>query len=158
MIDVKIKRLAETAKMPTRAFPTDAGLDLYAHLPDATVHEWGGNVINGIKIRPHETAMIGTGLAMAIPEGYWGGIFARSGLASKQGLRPSNCVGVVDCSYRNEVKVALYNDSNETRIVQDGDRVAQLIILPCPSVKLSEVDSLDNTARNMGGFGSSGTR
>lgn len=156
MINVKIKRLADTSIIPTRAHVSDAGLDLYAHLPDAKFHEWGGNEVNGIKIRPGETVMIHTGIAMAIPEGYWGGIFARSGLSTKEGLRPANCVGVIDCSYRNEVLVGLHNDSAETRIVMNGQRIAQMIILPCPAVELTEVNSLDVTTRNMDGFGSSG--
>lgn len=156
-IEVKIKRLADTATVPTRAHKDDAGLDLYAHIVNSTFHQWGGEEVNGIKIRPQETVKIGTGIAMAIPNGYFGGIFARSGLSTKDGLRPSNCVGVVDSGFRNEVIVALYNDSNETRIVTNGQRIAQMIILPCPAVELTEVDNLDITTRNMGGFGSSGS-
>lgn len=146
--------------MPHRAHETDAGADLYAHCPDAKFREWNGGVnvdeCNGIKIRPCETVMIGTGIAMSIPVGYFGGVFARSGLATKEGLRPANCVGVVDCSYTGEVMVPLYNDSNETRIITHGQRIAQLVILPCPAVEWVEVDNLDKTARNDGGFGSSG--
>ena len=156
MIDVKIKRLYDTARPPHRAHDTDAGADLYAHLPDAEFHEWGGGKVNGVKIRPHETVMIGTGVAMAIPTGYFGGIFARSGLSTKEGLRPANCVGVCDASFRGEIMVPLYNHSNETRIVLNGQRIAQLVILPCPAVELIEVNNLDNTARNDGGFGSTG--
>ena len=100
--------------------------------------------------------MVGTGIAMSIPVGYFGGIFARSGLSTKEGLRPANCVGVVDCSYTGEVMVPLYNDSNETRIITNGQRIAQLVILPCPAVEFVEVDNLDKTTRNDGGFGSSG--
>ena len=100
--------------------------------------------------------MIGTGIAISIPTGYFGGVFARSGLSTKEGLRPANCVGVVDSSYRGEIMVGLHNDSNETRIVTNGQRIAQLVILPCPAVELVEVDNLDNTTRNDGGFGSSG--
>lgn len=160
MIDVRIKRLADTAIIPTRAHASDAGLDLYAHCPDAKFHEWDGGIynpeVNGIKIRPGETVMIGTGIAMAVPSGYFGGVFARSGLSTKEGLRPANCVGVCDASYRGEVMVPLHNDSNETRIVLNGQRIAQLIILPVPAVELVEVENLDNTTRNDGGFGSSG--
>ena len=100
--------------------------------------------------------MIGTGIAISIPTGYFGGVFARSGLSTKEGLRPANCVGVVDSSYRGEIMVCLHNDSNETRIVTNGQRIAQLVILPCPAVELVEVDNLDKTTRNDGGFGSSG--
>ncbi len=160
MIDVKIKRLYDTAQLPYRVHSTDAGADIYAHCPDAKFHEWDGGIYNpevcGVKIRPGETVMIGTGIAMSIPVGYFGGIFARSGLSTKEGLRPANCVGVVDCSYTGEVMVPLHNDSNKTRIVMNGQRIAQMIILPCPTVELTEVDSLDVTTRNMDGFGSSG--
>lgn len=160
MIDVKIKRLYDTAQLPHRAHETDAGADLYAHCPDAKFHEWDGGIYNpevcGVKIRPGETVMIGTGIAMAIPVGYFGGIFARSGLSTKEGLRPANCVGVCDASFRGEVMVPLYNDSNETRIVTNGQRIAQMVILPMPAVELIEVENLDNTTRNDGGFGSSG--
>ena len=156
MIKVKINRLYDDVEPPKKAHESDAGLDLRAHLPDAEFHEWGGGKVNGIKIRPHETVMIGTGIAMAIPVGYFGGIFARSGLSTKEGLRPANCVGVCDASFRGEIMVPLYNDSNETRIVTNGQRIAQLVILPCPAVELVEVDNLDKTTRNDGGFGSSG--
>lgn len=153
---VKIKRLADDVELPKKAHIDDAGFDLRAHLPNDEFHEWGGGKVNGIKIRPGETVMIGTGIAMSIPVGYFGGVFARSGLSTKEGLRPANCVGVVDCSYTGEVMVPLYNDSNETRIITNGQRIAQLVILPCPDVELVEVDNLDKTTRNDGGFGSSG--
>lgn len=160
MIEVKYKKLTDTSITPSRAHADDAGLDLYAHCPDATYHEWNGGLTvkeeNGIKIRPHETVMVGTGIAMAIPSGYFGGIYARSGLATKQGLRPANCVGVVDSQYRNEIMIALYNDSDETRIIQHGQRIAQMIIQPVPAAELVEVDNLDKTSRNLGGFGSTG--
>ena len=100
--------------------------------------------------------MIGTGIAMAIPVGYFGGIFARSGLSTKEGLRPANCVGVCAASFRGEIMVPLYDDSNETRIVTNGQRIAQLVVMPCPAVELVEVENLDKTTRNDGGFGSSG--
>ena len=156
MIDVKIKRLYDDVEPPKKAHASDAGLDLRAHIPDAEFYEWGGGKVNGIKIRPHETVMIGTGIAMAIPVGYFGGIFARSGLSTKEGLRPANCVGVCDASFRGEIMVPLYNDSNETRIVTNGQRIAQLVVMRCPAVELIEADNLDKTARNDGGFGSSG--
>lgn len=155
-IKIQVKKTHNSAKMPTKAFQSDAGLDLYSCLPDAEFHEWGGGKVNGIKIRPGETVMIGAGIAMSIPDGYFGGVFARSGLSTKEGLRPANCVGVVDCSYTGEIIVPLYNDSNETRIVTNGQRIAQLVIMPCPAVELVEVKNLDKTTRNDGGFGSSG--
>ena len=155
-IDIKIKKIYDSAKVPTRAFQSDAGLDLYCCLPNATFYNDDGTEINGIKIDPHKTVKIGTGLAMAVPNGYFGGIFARSGLSTKQGLRPANCVGVLDSSYRNEVIVPLYNDSDEVRIVKNGDRIAQLIILPVYDTNMEVVDELDETDRGMGGFGSTG--
>ena len=111
---------------------------------------------DSISIPVGKTIKIGTGLAIAVPNGYFGGIFARSGLSTKRGLRPANCVGVLDSSYRNEVIVPLYNDSNEVRIVKNGDRIAQLIILPVYDTNMEVVDELDETDRGMGGFGSTG--
>ena len=100
--------------------------------------------------------MIGTGLAMEIPEGYFGGIFARSGLSSKEGLRPANCVGVVDADYRGEVKVALHNDGDVVREIKPGQKVAQLVVVPFLSVEFDEVAELSETVRGVGGFGSTG--
>ena len=100
--------------------------------------------------------MIGTGIAMSIPVGYFGGVFARSGLSTKEGLRPANCVGVVDSSYRGEIMVGLHNDSNETRIVTNGQRIAQLLITPVLTPPYEEAVELSDTARNVGGFGSTG--
>jgi dUTP pyrophosphatase len=100
--------------------------------------------------------MVGTGLAVAIPEGYFGGVFARSGLATKQGLRPANCVGVIDADYRGECTVALHNDTDEKRTVLPGDRIAQLVILPFLAAEFEEADTLPETERGAGGFGSTG--
>ena len=141
-----IKLLNDLAKVPTRGSEYAAGYDLYA----ATNED--------IIIRPHETKKIGTGIAMAIPEGYFGGIFARSGIATKQGLRPANCVGVVDSDYRGEVIVALHNDTNEDQIIPAGSRIAQLIIIEYRYVFLNVVDELEDTERGSGGFGSTGTK
>lgn len=107
-------------------------------------------------LAPHETKMIGTGVALAVPEGYFGGVFARSGLSAKEGLRPANCTGVVDADYRGEVKVALHNDSGEERVVAPGQKIAQLVIMPFLSVEFEEVADLDETERGQGGFGSTG--
>lgn len=142
---MKIKRLNEKAVIPSRGSEAAAGCDLYAVLDT-----------NEIQINPHETVMIDTGWAMRIPRKCFGAIFARSGLASKQGLRPANCVGVIDSDYRGPVKVALHNDSEEIRIVTDGERVAQLVIIPCFNVDFTEVEELDDTERGYGGFGSTG--
>ena len=100
--------------------------------------------------------MIGTGLSLAVPEGWFGAIFARSGLASKQGLRPANCVGVCDSDYRGEYIIALHNDGGEVRTVSPGDRIAQLVVLPCAALEFEAADELPATQRSGGGFGSTG--
>lgn len=141
---VNIKKLTETAILPERGSAYAAGYDLFADIKE------------NIEIKPHETLLVPTGLAMEIPEGYWGGIFARSGLASKEGLRPANCVGVVDADYRGEVKVALHNDSENVRTVVVGQKVAQMVIVPFLSVEFDLVDELSDTVRGVGGFGSTG--
>lgn len=112
--------------------------------------------VEAVSIAPGETAKVGTGIAMAIPKGYFGAIFARSGLATKQGLRPANCVGVIDSDYRGEIIVALHNDSSETRTVAPGDRIAQIAIIPFLPVSYEQVKELDDTERGAGGFGSTG--
>ena len=159
-MEIKIKRLTPTAQIPKKNFTSDAAFDLYLDAPDAIYHEWNGGVevkaARGIKIRPNETAMLHTGIAMETPIGYYFAIYARSGLACKQGLRPANCVGIIDAAYRGELIVALHNDSNDTRIVCHGDRIAQMAILPVLDVKLVEADNLSETERGSGGFGSSG--
>lgn len=94
---------------------------------------------------------------MEIPEGYFGAIFARSGLATKRGLRPANCVGVVDSDYRGEIIIALHNDSDFPQEVSEGERIAQIVIIPYLPVDFTEVDNLSSTARGEGGFGSTGT-
>lgn len=109
-----------------------------------------------ITIEPHETEKIGTGLAIEIPDGYFGAIFARSGLASKQGLRPANCVGVCDSDYRGEYIVAVHNDSNYPRVINPGERIAQLVVMPYLAVTFDEVADLSDTDRGDGGFGSTG--
>ena len=138
------KKLTVSAKMPERGSVWAAGYDLIADLTENCVLE------------PHETPLIGTGIAVAIPEGYFGGIFARSGLSAKEGLRPANCTGVVDADYRGEIKVALHNDSEERRVVQPGQKIAQMVVMPFLSVEFEEVTELDETERGKGGFGSTG--
>ena len=151
MENVKIKKLKENAVIPKKAFPYDAGWDLAACLD-----------CDSISIPVGKTIKIGTGLAIAVPNGYFGGIFARSGLSTKQGLRPANCVGVLDSSYRNEVIVPLYNDSDEVRIVKNGDRIAQMIICPVylkELINLEKVEEVNtDTDRGLNGFGSSGVK
>ena len=143
-MQINIKLLNEFAKMPTRGSEQAAGWDLYA----ATASDFS--------ISPHETLKVGTGIAIAIPEGYFGAIFARSGLATKQGIRPANAVGVIDSDYRGELIVALHNDTNQTQYLNAGDRIAQLVVVPYALAEFDEVDELDNTIRGDGGFGSTG--
>ena len=147
-MEVKIQKLRPGAVTPRRGSADAAGYDLYACPADG----------QSVTIAPHATAMIGTGLALAIPAGYFGGVFARSGLASKQGLRPANCVGVIDADYRGECTVALHNDTDTPRTVAPGDRIAQLVILPFLAAEFSEAAALDATGRGAGGFGSTKKR
>lgn len=188
METLKIKKLHPDAHVPTRAHDTDAGMDLCALpveytdkeksdiknklaakallqsatafdlLWAATDSDWEQTFAKGIFIFPHETVMVPTGIAVAVPTGYMGCIYARSGLASKHGLAPANCVGIVDSDYRGEVKVALHNYSNEPYIVDVGDRIAQLVIQPISLCTPVEVEELDETDRGVGGFGSSGKK
>ena len=146
MSELKIKMLNDLAKMPTRGSDEAAGLDLYA----ATDYD--------IWIEPHETVKIDTGLAIALPANTFGAIFARSGIATKQGLRPANCVGVVDSDYRGPVIVALHNDSDERQMVPAQSRIAQLIVVPYIAPDIIFTDELDETDRGAGGFGSTGTK
>jgi dUTP pyrophosphatase len=142
-ININFTRLHSNAVQPSQGSQWAAGYDLYSC----------GSYI----IEPHTTLKIGTGIAVEIPEGYFGAIFARSGLATKRGLRPANCVGVVDADYRGELIVALHNDTDFAQDVAEGERIAQLAIIPHLSVRFVEVDDLTSTERGEGGFGSTGT-
>lgn len=144
-INIKINKLRANAKIPTRGSAYAAGYDLYACLDADTV-----------TINPHETVKIGTGLSIEVPEGYFGGIFARSGLAANRGLRPANCVGVADSDYRGEYIIALYNDSDSVQTINQNERIAQLVIIPFLSVTFEETEELSDTKRGNGGFGSTG--
>ncbi len=144
MAQVQVKKLDSRAILPSSGSRYAAGYDLYACL-DADV-----------TIPPHVTAKIGTGLAFALPEGTFGAVFARSGLAAKEGLRPANCVGVCDSDYRGEYIVALHNDGDTPRTVAPGERIAQLVLLPFLPMEFEETDALPETARGAGGFGSTG--
>lgn len=132
-----------------------AAIDIAGNLTDS---EWDDYFRSKITIMPHETKMIPTGIAIAVPTGYMGCIYARSGLASKKSLAPANCVGIVDSDYRGEVKVALHNYSDKNQIIDVGERIAQLIIQPISLCTPVEVDELDETERGVGGFGSSGAK
>ena len=144
-MNINIKKLNDLAKIPTRGSKYAAGYDLYA----ATNYQ--------IEIAPHSTVKIGTGIAMELPENTFGAIFARSGLATKKGLRPANCVGVVDADYRGEIIVALHNDTNEIMFIEPKERIAQLVLIPFIPIVANEVDNLSETVRGDGGFGSTGT-
>lgn len=132
--------------MPTKGSKYSAGVDLYAVCKR----------VSGMQILPRNTVKIKTGIAIEIPEGYFGAIFARSGMATNKGLRPANCVGVIDSDYRGEIIVPLYNDSDECRTIRSGDRVAQLVVLPFLNMEMNEVEELSDTERGDGGFGSTG--
>lgn len=135
-------------------------IDAAGSLTDSelTDSKWDDFFKSKIVIMPHETKMIPTGIAIAVPTGYMGCIYARSGLASKHGLAPANCVGIVDSDYRGEIKVALHNYSDKNQIIDVGDRIAQLVIQPISLCTPVEVEELDETDRGVGGFGSSGQK
>lgn len=141
---IEVKKLREDATLPTRGSAYSAGYDLYAAIDEP------------VTIAPHKTEKIGTGLAFALPEETFAAIFARSGLATKEGLRPANCVGVCDSDYRGEYIVALHNDSEETRTIEPQERIAQMILMSINPINFTEVDELSETDRGEGGFGSTG--
>ena len=141
---MNIKKLNDNARLPTYGSEFAAGADLYACLD------------GDVTIAPAETLLIHTGLAMEIPTGLVGLIYARSGLASKKGLAPANKVGVIDSDYRGEIMVALHNHSTEPRTISDGERIAQIVFAPYYTADFSVVDELGDTSRGIGGFGSTG--
>ena len=143
-IEVKIKKLSPTACLPKRGSSEAAGVDICADLSEP------------VEIQPGETKLIGSGLSVAIPSGYFGGIFARSGLSLKEGLRPANCVGVVDADYRGEIKTALHNDSDTVRVIEPGQRISQMVIMPYLPICFEEVEELPETERGEAGYGSTG--
>lgn len=145
-MEVNIKLLNENAKVPTRGSEYAAGYDLYAATTD------------DVDIAPHSTVKIGTGISVELPNGTFGAIFARSGLATKKGLRPANCVGVCDSDYRGEYIVAIHNDTDEMMTIAAGERIAQLIVMPFVAVEFNTVEELTETQRGDGGFGSTGTK
>ena len=141
-MEIKIKKLYEDSIIPTKGSEYAAGFDLYAH-EEAVVE-------------PHTNVKIGTGVAIKAPNGTFGAIFARSGLATKQGLRPANCVGVCDSDYTGEYIVALHNDTNEPHGISKGDRIGQVVFIPYLEAEFQEVDDLEETERGGDGFGSTG--
>jgi dUTP diphosphatase len=143
MIELPIRRLREDAVVPERAYEGDAGLDLAA--------------CERVELGPGERAVVGTGLAVAIPEGYAGFIQPRSGLADRHGISIVNSPGLIDCGYRGELKVILLNTDRDTPfVVEYGMRIAQLVVLPIPGLELVETDELPETERGVRGHGSSG--
>lgn len=146
MVDVKFIKLQDNAIMPTYGTEYSAGADLYA-LPGEK-----------ITVPPGETVIVHTGIALQIPEGYAGLIYARSGIATKRGLAPANKVGVVDSDYRGEIMVSIHNHSKNTEVIDSGERVAQIVITPFLKANFVETSSLDDTKRSTGGFGSTGTK
>ena len=143
---VRIQKLDPNAKIPSYGSASAAGADLYALLDAPLVIEAG------------QTVLVHTGMAIALPEGTVGLIFARSGLATKRGLAPANKVGVIDADYRGEVMVALHNHSDKAATVEPYERIAQLLVMPYITADFCECDALDETVRGAGGFGSTGTR
>lgn len=143
-MEVKMKKLNEFARTPLHGSADAAGWDLY------------GAIYKEVYIPPHKTVKIGTGLAFELPQGTFAAIFARSGLATKKGLRPANCVGVCDSDYRGEYIVAIHNDSDEPKVIYPEDRIAQMVLMPYIPFEIEEVKELSNTERGTGGFGSTG--
>ena len=144
-MDINIKLNTEFAKVPTRGSAEAAGWDLYA----GTNYE--------IEIMPHTTVKVDTGISIEIPNGYFGAIYARSGLATKHGLRPANCVGIIDSDYRGPIIVALHNDTNYIQKIAINERIAQLVVQPYLPVNFNVViGDLSETDRGSSGFGDSG--
>lgn len=135
-------KLTDGAPLPRHAKQGDAGMDLTSR--------------ETVEIAPQGTVMVGTGVAMEIPEGFVGLVFPRSGLASKRGVSLTNCVGVIDSGYRGEIKAPLYNAGHETQVVERGERVCQIAIIPFATCECVEADELSSTERGQGGFGSTG--
>ena len=144
MNEIRVKKLREGATLPTYGTAYSAGADLYACLEEE------------ITIAPGATAFVPTGIAMEVPQMCAGLIYARSGMACKQDLAPANKVGVIDSDYRGEIMVALHNHGNSPRTVNPGDRIAQFVLAPVLTADFAETDSLEDTARGAGGFGSTG--
>ena len=165
---IKAKRLSDTAKLPTYGSEKAACADIYCDLRvdkcidlnpanvDFKHMEYSGDCFNRVHIAPHSTVKIPTGWAFQPPEGYAVFIYARSGLSTKNGLRPANCLGVCDEDYRAEYIVALHNDTDEVQTIHNGDRIAQLEFRPYEQSEFELVDELDKTERGLNGFGSTG--
>lgn len=149
-LNVKIKRLSDTAILPTYGSAKAAGMDLYADIKSMGTDK--------VYLGPNDCLKIPIGFAFELPEDYCSLILARSGLATKKGLRPANCVGLCDEDYRGNYIVAIRNDSNEMQVIEHGDRIAQLMFVPYVHAELTEVNNLSETNRGDGGFGSTGNK
>ena len=154
IIPMRVKRLYPNAKIPTRGSDGAAGYDLYAE----SLYDFDYSIADsrGIVIGPGHTLKVGTGVAVELPKGTFGAIYARSGLGIKNGIVPANCVGIIDEDYRGEIVVALHNHSDKPFIFKFGDRIAQLVIQPYISTDIRVVDELSDTEHGNGGFGSTG--
>lgn len=142
--DIKVIKLHKQAKLPVYGSAEAAGADLHACIDEP------------ITVGPGQTAWVPTGIALEVPKGCAGLIYARSGMAAKRGLAPANKVGVIDSDYRGEVKVVLLNHGNEPQMIEPGERIAQLVITPVLTPEYVEVENLSDTERGFGGFGSTG--
>ena len=142
--EIKVIKLHKQAKLPVYGSVEAAGADLHACIDEA------------ITVGPGQTAWVPTGIALEVPKGCAGLIYARSGMAAKRGLAPANKVGVIDSDYRGEVKVVLLNHGNEPQMIEPGERIAQLVITPVLTPEYVEVENLSDTERGFGGFGSTG--
>lgn len=149
-LELKVKRLSDTAILPTYGSEKAAGMDLYADVKSLGAEK--------LYIGSGDCLKIPTGFSFELPEGYCALILARSGLSIKKGLRPANCVGLCDEDYRGNYIVPLYNDSHEDQVIEHGDRIAQLMFVPYVQAKLTEVTELSDTDRGLGGFGSTGDK
>lgn len=141
---INVKRVSPLATLPTRGSSHAAGYDLHAALSEP------------LRIPPHATVTVDIGLQFELPEGTFAGIFARSGIATREGLRPANCVGVCDSDYRGNYMVPIHNDSDEERVITPGEKIAQMIVLPYLSLEFEEAEELTDTERGAAGFGSTG--
>lgn len=156
-VPIKVNKIYKNAHLPTYGSKYAACADLYAYITseNATTTENGKPTII---IQPGETVKVSTGLRMAPPEGWYIAIYARSGLATKYGLAPANKTGIVDQDYRGPVIVALHNHSNAPQMITHGDRIAQMAVVPYWQGQFEEVEELDSTERDKGGFGSTGVK
>lgn len=141
---IRVKRVSVSAVIPSYGSEFAAGCDLYADIPEETV------------IEPHKTVMVDTGLQFELPEGHFAGIFARSGLAARESLRPANCVGICDSDYRGNYIVAIHNDGDVPRVIKPHEKIAQMVVMAYIPLEFEEADELSDTSRGAGGFGSTG--